>query len=68
MSSEETNNDPWAQPAPAQDDPWGQTSDAATSNDWLSSETVEHAPFDIMHPFEEPVLPLDDWVETGLNG
>lgn len=67
MSSEETNNDPWAQPAPAQDDPWGQTSDAATSNDWLSSETVEHAPFDIMHPFEEAVLPLDDWVETGLN-
>ncbi len=67
MSAEETSNDPWAQPAPAQDNPWGQASDEATGNDWLSSETVEQAPFSIMNPFEEAVLPLDEWVETGLN-
>ncbi len=67
MSAEETNNDPWAQSAPVEDNPWGQASDSGTSNDWLSSETVEHAPFDIMNPFKEAVLPLDEWVETGLN-
>lgn len=51
MSSEPSNNDPWAQPAPTQDDPWAQGSDAAANNDWLSSEPIEHAPFDIMNPF-----------------
>lgn len=38
MSSEQTNNDPWSNTAPAQDDPWSQGAgaDAAPSNDWLS--------------------------------
>ncbi|EPI4816761.1 glycine betaine/L-proline ABC transporter permease ProW [Vibrio alginolyticus] len=67
MSSEQTNNDPWSNTAPAQDDPWAQGTEAAPSNDWLSSETVEQAPFDIMNPFQDAVLPLDSWVESGLN-
>ncbi|GAJ70603.1 LOW QUALITY PROTEIN: L-proline glycine betaine ABC transport system permease protein ProW [Vibrio sp. JCM 18904] len=67
MSSEQTNNDPWSNTAPAQDDPWSQGTEAAPSNDWLNSETVEQAPFDIMNPFQDAVLPLDSWVESGLN-
>ncbi|NMU85394.1 proline/glycine betaine ABC transporter permease ProW, partial [Vibrio parahaemolyticus] len=61
------NNDPWSNTAPAQDDPWSQGTEAAPSNDWLNSETVEQAPFDIMNPFQDAVLPLDSWVESGLN-
>ncbi len=57
MSSEQTNNDPWSNTAPAQDDPWSQGTEAAPSNDWLNSETVEQAPFDIMNPFQDAVLP-----------
>ncbi|MCL9775518.1 glycine betaine/L-proline ABC transporter permease ProW [Vibrio methylphosphonaticus] len=66
--SSETNNDPWSQPAsqPAAD-PWGQSSESPATNDWLNSETVEETPFDILNPFEEAVLPVDTWVESGLN-
>lgn len=67
MSTEQTNNDPWSQAAPTQEDPWSQGSEAATSNDWLNSETVQETPFDIMNPFQDAVLPLDNWVESGLN-
>ena len=47
MSSEQTNNDPWSQSAPAAQpasDPWGQAADTSPSADWLSSETVEATP------------------------
>lgn len=61
MSTEQTNNDPWSQAAPTQEDPWSQGSEAATSNDWLNSEAVQETPFDIMNPFQDAVLPLDNW-------
>lgn len=66
--SSETSNDPWSQPAsqPAAD-PWGQTAESPAANDWLSSEVVEETSFDILNPFEEAVLPVDNWVESGLN-
>ncbi|MGF1840084.1 glycine betaine/L-proline ABC transporter permease ProW [Vibrio atlanticus] len=70
MSSEQTNNDPWSQSAPAaqpSSDPWGQAADTSPSADWLSSETVETTPFDPLNPFAEAVLPVDTWVESGLN-
>jgi len=68
MSSEQTNSDPWSQTTTQQNDPWGQTTDSsAPANDWLTSESVEQAPFDIMNPFQDAVLPLDTWVESGLN-
>ncbi|EJE4168196.1 glycine betaine/L-proline ABC transporter permease ProW [Vibrio parahaemolyticus] len=67
MSTEQTNNDPWSQTAPTQEDPWSQGSEAATNNDWLNSEAVQETPFDIMNPFQDAVLPLDNWVESGLN-
>ncbi|MGR5069761.1 glycine betaine/L-proline ABC transporter permease ProW [Vibrio alfacsensis] len=66
MSSEQTNNDPWSTTT-QQNDPWSQTSDTTESNDWLSSELVVEAPFDIMNPFQDAVLPLDVWVESGLD-
>lgn len=67
MSSEQTNNDPWSQPAAEQSDPWGQSTETPASADWLNSEVVETKPFDIMNPFEEAILPVDTWVESGLN-
>ncbi|MEZ9363822.1 glycine betaine/L-proline ABC transporter permease ProW [Vibrio sp. 10N.286.49.E11] len=70
MSSEQTNNAPWSQSAPAAQpasDPWGQAADTSPSADWLSSETVEATPFDPLNPFAEAVLPVDTWVEFGLN-
>lgn len=69
MSSDQTNTDPWSQPAPQQaaSDPWGQASDASSSADWLNSETVDTVPFDLLNPFEKAVLPVDNWVESGLN-
>jgi glycine betaine/proline transport system permease protein len=70
MSSEQTNNDPWSQSTPAAQpasDPWGQAADTSSSADWLSSETVEATPFDPLNPFAEAVLPVDAWVESGLN-
>lgn len=68
MSSEQTNSDPWSQTTTQQNDPWGQTTDSsAPANDWLTSESVEQAPFDFMNPFQDAVLPLDTWVESGLN-
>ncbi|PQJ85052.1 glycine betaine/L-proline ABC transporter permease ProW [Aliivibrio sifiae] len=68
MSSDQTNNDPWSQTTTAPSaDPWGQTGDTSASADWLNSEVVETKPFDILNPFEEAVLPVDTWVESGLN-
>ncbi len=67
MSSEQNNNDPWAQSAPAQTDPWGQSDAASSDNSWLSSEPVQHQSFDFMNPFTDAVVPFDKWVESGLN-
>ncbi|GAK84147.1 L-proline glycine betaine ABC transport system permease protein ProW [Vibrio ponticus] len=70
MSAQETNNDPWSQAAPAESNPWGEEATAAgadTSASWLSAETVEKAPFDIMNPFSEAVIPFDVWIESGLE-
>ncbi|WP_295893889.1 glycine betaine/L-proline ABC transporter permease ProW [uncultured Vibrio sp.] len=64
MSTEQT--DPWSQTTEQSSDPWGQA-ETTSSNDWLTTETVEEKPFDILNPFQDAVLPLDTWVESGLN-
>ena len=67
--------------AAAAANPWGDAGsaagDAATSSppgtvsgtpDWLSQ--VQAAPenhFDWLHPFDHSVIPLNDWVDSGLN-
>ncbi|OEE10249.1 glycine betaine/L-proline ABC transporter permease ProW [Aliivibrio fischeri] len=67
MSANQTTNDPWSQTETQSSDPWGQASESASSNDWLTTETVDTKSFDILNPFEEAVLPVDTWVESGLN-
>ena len=58
------------------DNPWGGTSDgaasggdaAASSTDWLSQAApAQDQPFDIVHPFDQPMIPFEDWVESALD-
>ncbi|PKH01277.1 proline/glycine betaine ABC transporter permease ProW [Psychromonas sp. MB-3u-54] len=68
MATETTTQaaDPWASAA-APADPWTTASSAtSTANDWLNVAT-EAEPFDWLHPFQEAIMPFDQWVETGLN-
>jgi glycine betaine/proline transport system permease protein len=63
-------------------DPWGGAGDAATSSsggdawgnatsggsaDFLRADQVEPPAFDIMHPFQDASIPLEGWVENGLD-
>lgn len=58
--------DPWASTA-APADPWASASSAtSTANDWLNA-TADVAPFDWLHPFQDALVPFDDWIETALN-
>ncbi len=73
-------SNPWATPAPsaeapaAETDPWGGTTaepveptgEVAASN-WLDgSEAAAETGTDWLHPFQEAVIPLGDWVDQGL--
>ncbi|TVT51175.1 MAG: glycine betaine/L-proline ABC transporter permease ProW [Denitromonas halophila] len=55
---------PWggAAPSPAE-------APAAANGDWLGAppEAAPEPPFDWVHPFNESVIPLDTWVDQGLN-
>ncbi|GAB3486804.1 glycine betaine/L-proline ABC transporter permease ProW [Marinomonas epiphytica] len=66
MSTEQSNNDPWSQTSNSTSDPWGST-ESSSQTDWLSSDTVKEAPFDLLDPFQNAVLPFDNWVETSLT-
>jgi glycine betaine/proline transport system permease protein len=49
---------------------WGvseQTEATAGQNDWLVNSTAQEKTFDILNPFDHSVIPLDSWVETGLE-
>jgi len=75
MSSD--NTDPWAQSAPAADpwsqteaaDPWGSGPETGRNDAWLNTGPAEsEAPaFDFLNPFDEGLVPLGDWVESGLE-
>lgn len=79
MATETPNSDPWAQTEQATNDPWGQaeqssadawgTADSAPteSASWLNEAPAEAPPFDWMHPFSDALIPLDNWVESGLD-
>ena len=58
--------DPWASAAAPADPGTTASSAASTANDWLNVAT-EAEPFDWLHPFQEVIMPFDQWVETGLN-
>jgi len=67
--------------SPQQDDPWSATKDSTTDNpwgtstpgadkpDWLAKSSAPEAEkgFDWINPFDEPQIPLDAWVEQGLE-
>ena len=67
MSSQEATHDPLATSAPQESNPWAPTNPTAEENDWLSAEVIEQAPFDIMNPFIDAMIPFDVWVESGLD-
>jgi glycine betaine/proline transport system permease protein len=51
--------------------PWGSSAEAeATPGDWLSGNGAGEATeptLDLLHPFEDAVIPLGDWVDSGLD-
>lgn len=60
------------QSSPVADDPWGAAAtdhEAEANQAWLTTPaTVQDAPaFDPLHPFQQTWLPLDKWVESGID-
>lgn len=49
------------------DDPWNTvTTESAT--DWLDTPAdVAAQHFDILHPFQQPLIPLDSWVSHAID-
>lgn len=73
-----TEVNPWGNPsvavsATSATDPWSNTESTATTSpnvDWLNTQVdpqTEAVKFDIFHPFQSTVIPLDDWIEGGIN-
>ncbi len=61
----ETPSNPWASPEPPAADPWAPE---GGSTEWLSgSGPAEQGGFDWLDPFAEALIPLDHWVEQGLD-
>ncbi|MCB1953077.1 MAG: glycine betaine/L-proline ABC transporter permease ProW [Zoogloeaceae bacterium] len=60
----DTAANPWGGAAPAPAD-----APAAANGDWLGAPpaTPVDVPFDWVHPFNDSVIPLDTWVDHGLN-
>ena len=48
------------------DDPWG-AGVAAGAGDYMKGAGAQAQGFDIWHPFNDAVIPLDVWVENGLD-
>lgn len=72
-TADDTAGNPWAGGAAAeatQDNPWGATDDTpSTAGDWLAGveQPVEAEALDLVHPFQEAVIPLGTWVDNGLE-
>jgi glycine betaine/proline transport system permease protein len=69
----ETAQDPWGNPQQtATADPWGPATapdSEATTPDWLAATPAAEPtpPRDWLHPFQQAWVPLDVWVETGID-
>lgn len=61
-------SDPWGNAAPTNntDDPWGGVA-PESNNDWLNSTPESVTEFSWLDPFQQALIPFDQWVETGLN-
>ncbi len=78
--AEEAQTNPWGatetQAEPSTPNPWGVADDATadggtetTSGDWLADTagSATEAELDLLHPFQEAVIPLGTWVDHGLE-
>ncbi|UTV30388.1 glycine betaine/L-proline ABC transporter permease ProW [Photobacterium atrarenae] len=61
------SSDPWStSSAPA--DPWATDTTSGGDPSWLTQAApTEPEAFDWLHPFQDAVIPFDQWVETALN-
>lgn len=65
------SQDPWSSADTSSTDPWGNpaTSTPNSGSDWLN--TPDSAPvdpsIDWIHPFQDALIPFDQWVEDGIN-
>ena len=79
-ASEPAADNPWgateSTSATSQDNPWGAADGAAaggdgetTAGDWLAGGEIDvaEAGLDLIHPFQEAVIPLGTWVDQGLE-
>lgn len=76
-SSAETASDPWSQTSQSSSsgelsssssDPWSTGAETAdASSDWLNAAPTDSASWDWLHPFQDAILPVDHWVENGLD-
>ncbi len=73
-STDSSAPEPVAPEGAGADNPWGQSGGAETGGeapagaDWLADAApAEHHSFDILHPFRDAVIPLEDWVEVALD-
>jgi glycine betaine/proline transport system permease protein len=78
--ADQAASNPWGEPAtqaPATAEPatgnegtaWGVSEQAETAPqaDWLANSNAEQVDFNILDPFSQAVIPLDVWVENGLE-
>ncbi|CCO50290.1 glycine betaine transporter subunit; membrane component of ABC superfamily [Vibrio nigripulchritudo SOn1] len=66
MSSEKISDNPWSETDRQFTDPWS-SNQTDTTNEWLNTDTTQSSSFDPLNPFQNAVLPLDTWIESGLN-
>lgn len=59
-------SDPWSQTEQSAD-PWSATSEPAAENAWLAESEITQAPFDWQDPFNQALIPFDQWVDSGLG-
>lgn len=74
----DANTDPWAAATvttesnnPDVSDPWGNSEQTAepSANDWLNTPALSEmqTTIDYLHPFKKAVIPLDNWIEHGID-
>jgi len=67
------SSDPWgnATTSTAQasggSDPWGSVGTDNGAGSFMRADDVPDQAFDIIHPFQDAVIPLEGWVENGLD-
>ncbi len=76
--ADQSSSNPWGSPTPDaasttgtgnEGTAWGvsEQADTAPQADWLAGSHGDETPFSILNPFAHSVIPLDSWVETGLQ-